>query len=613
MRSILLLVSAVIAYFSAFAQQPTGGFGAGSPLVQQPCLAPAEHAEVAQYVQQKLRLLKTPNARKPAARPSFRWPVQLAKPSSAFTPFVLTNFVDHSPTLGPAEVNQFTTYNLDYQCGNRTYNQSTGYRHAGVDISLQPFDWETMAQEVVSVVAAAPGVIITKTDGYDDQSCGSFASGGQWNAVYIRHDDGSVAWYGHLKRGSLTVKRTGERVEEGELLGYVGSSGRSSGPHLHFEVYDAANKLIDPFVGACNKTITESWWKQQPDYASKGINRSSIHLTRPVQYVCPPSANRANETAFVKPGQLVYFYTYGWNMAVGDSIRFELIGPTGPATTLVNTRATNIFRTFFWWQSATLPATTPVGTYTFRVRFGQRQYDHVFAVTNTPETALTVTPGKAVLQCANDSTLLTASLKSPALQWRRNGTLLNSPIPGQLMARDSGTYTAELLGQVSAGVRLTKQAAQLIKPTVSQSGLTLTSSLTANNQWLRNDVPVPGATGQTFTVTESGRYRVQNQQPCGAPLSDAVEVVILGLETPDTDVVVWPNPATTECQVRWAASLQPTHLTLVSVTGQTIRNQPVTGQSSAWLPLHDLPGGTYLIGLQSTVGTWYGRRVVVHH
>ncbi|HEY0109631.1 MAG TPA: M23 family metallopeptidase, partial [Fibrella sp.] len=534
----------------SYAQTPDSGFGPGSTATQQSCLSPDEHQAVAQYVQTKIRLLNFNSRQKPTAHPMFRWPLEMAKPTAIFTPYILVNFVDHSPTLGPSDINQYSIYNMDYQCGRRTYNQKSGYRHAGTDISLYPFDWETMSAEVVSVVAAAPGTIISKQDGYDDQSCGSFATGGQWNAVYVRHDDGSVAWYGHLKRGSLTTKRAGERVTEGEFLGYIGSSGRSSGPHLHFEVYDASNKLIDPFAGACNKTTAESWWKQQPDYAGKGINRSSLHLTQPVQFACPPSANKANEVAFVRPGQLVYFYTYGWNMVVGDSLRFDLIAPTGQAVNIMRSKATNSYNSFYWWQSATLTAAATTGTWTFRVTFGQQRFDHPFVVTQNPATALTITSANTALRCPGDSVRLTASVTSKALLWRRNGVLLNSPLPGQLMAKDSGTYTVELAGVLSAPLTLTATIIPLVKPAITQNGLELTSNLPGDNQWLRNDVSINGATGQTITVRESGRYRVQNRQICGAVLSDALEVLVLATESPDQQVTVSPNPATHQCEVR---------------------------------------------------------------
>jgi murein DD-endopeptidase MepM/ murein hydrolase activator NlpD len=55
------------------------------------------------------------------------------------------------------------------------------------------------------------------------------------NTVAIVHDDGTVAEYAHLSPGPDSVK-PGQRVAAGELLGYSGNTGYSSGPHLHFIV-----------------------------------------------------------------------------------------------------------------------------------------------------------------------------------------------------------------------------------------------------------------------------------------------------------------------------------------------------------------------------------------
>lgn len=78
-----------------------------------------------------------------------------------------------------------------------------------------------MAQNAVEIVAAAPGVIIAKDDGYGDKNC-SMCTNCSWNAVYVMHADGSVAWYGHMKIFSLTAKAVGQTVAAGEYLGVVG-------------------------------------------------------------------------------------------------------------------------------------------------------------------------------------------------------------------------------------------------------------------------------------------------------------------------------------------------------------------------------------------------------
>jgi murein DD-endopeptidase MepM/ murein hydrolase activator NlpD len=85
-----------------------------------------------------------------------------------------------------------------------------------------------------AVVAARPGVVIDVTlrhqDGGFDPSFLDKA-----NTIAVAHDDGTVAEYAHLSPGPDLVK-PGQRVSAGDLLGYSGNTGYSSGPHLHFIV-----------------------------------------------------------------------------------------------------------------------------------------------------------------------------------------------------------------------------------------------------------------------------------------------------------------------------------------------------------------------------------------
>ncbi|WP_246154593.1 M23 family metallopeptidase [Saccharopolyspora hirsuta] len=70
------------------------------------------------------------------------------------------------------------------------------------------------------------------------------ASGfGLW--VRLRHEDGTTTVYGHINRALVTK---GERVEAGEVIAEVGNRGQSTGPHLHFEVWDAASRKINPLT-----------------------------------------------------------------------------------------------------------------------------------------------------------------------------------------------------------------------------------------------------------------------------------------------------------------------------------------------------------------------------
>lgn len=67
--------------------------------------------------------------------------------------------------------------------------------------------------------------------------------GGYGKVIKIKHASGYTTLYAHLSR--FAKIKTGQKVKQGELIGYVGSTGMSTGPHLHFGVY-LNNKAINP-------------------------------------------------------------------------------------------------------------------------------------------------------------------------------------------------------------------------------------------------------------------------------------------------------------------------------------------------------------------------------
>lgn len=101
--------------------------------------------------------------------------------------------------------------------GPRVLNGVKGW-HSGIDIS---------APTGAEIIASKAGTIY-KVHTVDDNSAGKY--------VVIQHDSTPVTWslYYHMSRvGSVSV---GQQVSQGQVLGYVGSTGHSTGPHLHFEV-----------------------------------------------------------------------------------------------------------------------------------------------------------------------------------------------------------------------------------------------------------------------------------------------------------------------------------------------------------------------------------------
>ncbi len=96
--------------------------------------------------------------------------------------------------------------------------------HAGIDFAAPPG---------TPILAAGAGHVI---------EAGVFGGYGQW--VKIAHEGGLATGYAHMSRIAPGVKRSA-RVRQGQVIGYVGSTGLSTGPHLHFELH-RGGRPIDP-------------------------------------------------------------------------------------------------------------------------------------------------------------------------------------------------------------------------------------------------------------------------------------------------------------------------------------------------------------------------------
>lgn len=90
-----------------------------------------------------------------------------------------------------------------------------------------------------AVLAVDDGVVESFASDDPDGAPGRISFSHDGNFVAVRHADGSLGWYMHLKQGSVVVQ-VDQRVRRGEKLGELGNSGMSHAPHLHFCVLDAA-------------------------------------------------------------------------------------------------------------------------------------------------------------------------------------------------------------------------------------------------------------------------------------------------------------------------------------------------------------------------------------
>lgn len=309
-----------------------------------PCLTNSQREVIKAELINNVRQLQQENRLAPislrGAHPLFIWPVQKAAGVTYNDVWSISNYVDHNS----AYPNQLQ----DYNCGTKTYDTSSGYNHQGIDIFTWPFTWKMVDDNSVEIIAAAPGQIIAKGDGQFDRSCGF--NNNPWNAVYVRHGDGSVAWYGHMKNGSLTTKNVGDFVNLGEYLGIVGSSGNSTGPHLHFEVYqnDTYTNLIDPYTGACNSLNVDTWWQTQKPYTNPNINAVLTHSAPPVFPTCPNSETTNTSNTF-DASATIYFAIYMRDQANGTSINLKIIRPDNSVLYNWNYNFTANYAASYWY------------------------------------------------------------------------------------------------------------------------------------------------------------------------------------------------------------------------------------------------------------------------
>ena len=116
---------------------------------------------------------------------------------------------------------------------NFTVTQGCGDQHAAIDIAADTGTPVVAADDGTVTITQTWNGIVTKGD-----------SNSYGNMVQVTHADGTVTLYAHLSEINV---RQGDTVVRGQQIGRVGSTGNSSGPHLHFEVRSNGSK-VDPMA-----------------------------------------------------------------------------------------------------------------------------------------------------------------------------------------------------------------------------------------------------------------------------------------------------------------------------------------------------------------------------
>ncbi len=462
-------------------------------------------------------------------------PVYEAPQNQYFVSTLISSFADHDSVYGVLQ---------DYNCGTRTYDKSNG-GHRGTDMAISPFKWKMMDDQRVSVVAAATGVIVFREDGHYDRNYNAPDSSS--NTIILWHPaDGSRAVYLHMKKFSLTAKNIGDTVYTGEFIGFVGSSGVSSGPHLHFEIRDSTNTWLDPFYGPCNAGIQASWWAQQRPYYDTDILSITTH-TRLVDW-----GNGLNDAEITweadqfLPGDSIKFYTFLRSFFPGDTFQLKVFRPDG---------------TLFYGPSKASPAQFYASYYMYR------------------------------------SAKISAS--DPQGVWRAEGIL-----------KSSNTQVGTIIRNKYFCVGQTLQPNASFSTSVSGLTVTCqnTSQQAYHYLWLFGDGTYSKQPNPVHTYAEHGQYNICLVASNGCVSDTSCAGVTTGIVPlpAEKNILISPNPAVGSVTLDFSPGDFPdANIRLLNTRGQAIEEIPPEHATSGHLhlDLSSLRPGLYLVRISSPAGT----------
>lgn len=255
-----------------------------------------------------LLLLAIPSAA-PAAM-TFESPLSGTPRSDWF----IINFVDHGDGTTP----------LDYAGGRQTYPT-----HTGMDIML--YDFMTM-DEGIDVLAAALGTVLACVDGLDDR-----VLEGQPNRIFLRHADGSVSYYAHLKMHSILVA-TGQVVAAGQKMAEVGADGTNEVAHLHFGVrndYSTNGIWCEIMTNQCGLAQSFDWFDTYSDQVICQVYGMGVTHTNDPVFAQPAWRQQQTPSSYtvMNSGPFCVWIKYT-GRHTNDFLAIRLLSVSGPGATI---------------------------------------------------------------------------------------------------------------------------------------------------------------------------------------------------------------------------------------------------------------------------------------
>ena len=258
-----------------------------------------------------------------------------------YSEVMLTNYHDVDPTSGIG----------DYAGGESSYNGHNAYDFGPLQFTYQDAG--------VELLAAADATVISIHDGEFDRNT-EWVNGAVGNHVILDHGNGWQTIYWHLRKDSVRVS-VGDTVSQGDVLGYMGSSGISTGLHVHFglnhhgrhveTMYDSAAYFIDPVADVFDQPyVTESVVTNHISTNDGKEGASRVHAF-------DQSPNQSMSVMAVFSGG-----------QMGDLIEYTWVRPNGSDYTTGSFNLSRDYSSSWWWFTRTLPSTPDLGTWTVDIK-----------------------------------------------------------------------------------------------------------------------------------------------------------------------------------------------------------------------------------------------------
>jgi murein DD-endopeptidase MepM/ murein hydrolase activator NlpD len=268
----------------------------------------------------------------------------------------------------------------DNHCSSKTYNG-----HQGTDYVIRNFK---KMDSGVYVLAAAAGRVNFVKDGEFDRNKVSDTSKKLGNYIGLSHSNGYQTYYGHLKKNSILVSE-GEMVTAGQRIAKVGSSGNSSDPHLHFEVWYDSLFYVDPYRGNCGNS--NSLFVNTESYDSS-FNYWIDGLCNFIPNLDTLREQPNNVEAFTKDDLAINYWSILYGLRKGDSIHIEWYAADESLWFKFPLFINKDYWYYYYWSFIDVSDNLPIGTWKVLLkrnnqlvnqkefRFGVKLNNHIIEV-----------------------------------------------------------------------------------------------------------------------------------------------------------------------------------------------------------------------------------------